>query len=66
MKKIICFYAPSSKKKARAVSGLSGLTEKEAQKICKESESSSATAKSKTAKRRTKKYGAWFFGYREQ
>lgn len=64
MVKVFCFYA-NQNKKPRGVAGLSRLTKKEAQKICSDPESSSQTAKSKTARRRTKKYGDWFFGYRE-
>jgi len=40
-----------------------GLTEQEAQEICRNPESSWKTATSKTAKQRTKKYGPWFDGY---
>ena len=40
-----------------------GLTLSEAQAYCSNSETSSATATSSEAKRRTKKLGGWFDGY---
>jgi hypothetical protein len=39
------------------------LTLEQAQAHCSDPETSSSTAKSKTAKARTRKYGAWFDGY---
>ncbi len=43
-----------------------GLTEEEAQNICRDPESSSKTATSKTAKARTKCNGPWFNCYDEK
>ena len=42
-----------------------GLTLKEAQAHCSDPETSSSTAKSPTARRRTKRLGDWFDGYDE-
>lgn len=47
------------------VRGKRGLTLEEAQRICSDPETSSATATSAKAKRHTTKVGPWFWGYRE-
>ena len=43
-----------------------GLTLEKAQKHCQDKETSSRTATSATARRRTKRLGAWFDGYEEE
>jgi len=43
-----------------------GLTLEEAQKHCKDPETSSTTCTKNTNKRRTKKYGSWFDGFMEE
>lgn len=42
-----------------------GLTEQEAQEMCRQPEGSSKTAVSPTAKARTAKWGPWFYAYDE-
>lgn len=50
----------------RAVPNMGGLYLEEVQKICKDPETSSRTAKGKAAKARTRRLGCdWFFGYEE-
>ncbi len=44
----------------------SGLTLEEAQAICRDPESSSKTATSYAARKRTEQRGAWFNGYERQ
>ncbi len=43
-----------------------GLTEEEAREHCNDPETSSRTATSEEAQRRTKKYGPWFDGFRKE
>ena len=43
-----------------------GLTEKEAKEHCNDPETSSRTATSPEAQRRTKKYGPWFDGFTKE
>lgn len=43
-----------------------GLSLEEAQRWCNDPETSSRTAQSAAAKRRTKKYGPWFDGFDEE
>ncbi len=43
-----------------------GLTLQEAQEHCRDSETSSTTATSETAKSRTAEFGPWFDGYEEE
>lgn len=43
-----------------------GLTEAEAQAHCRDPETSSTTATSAKAKRRTQRYGPWFDGYTDK
>lgn len=43
-----------------------GLTLEEAQKHCRDRESSSSTATSDIARARTKKFGPWFDGWTEE
>jgi hypothetical protein len=59
--KIIRHFFNSNRK--RVISR--GLTLAEAQAHCKNPETSSDTATSPAAKKRTKKYGPWFDGYDE-
>jgi hypothetical protein len=40
-----------------------GMTLAEAQEWCKDPETSSSTAQSRTAKKRTARYGRWFDGF---
>lgn len=47
----------------RAVRGLTGLYLEEAQAHCRNPESSSRTATSAAARRRTRERGPWFDGY---
>ena len=62
--RVYCF---SAKHPARAVRGLSGLTEEQAQAVCRDPETSSRTATGKAARARTRRLGcAWFFGYRKE
>jgi hypothetical protein len=63
--KIIRFYADSERGKGKRVVAR-GLTLKEAQKHCKDPETSSRTATRPSAKTRTRRYGAWFDGYTEE
>ncbi len=58
--RIIRFYADDKKPSGTLVKRCSL---KEAQDHCKDPETSSSTATSAAAKRRTKKYGPWFDGY---
>lgn len=57
--KIIRFYFNNSKRRVIR----SGLTLKEAQEHCCDPETSSRTAVSAVAKRRTKRLGSWFDGF---
>lgn len=62
MYRIIRFYRdrhPNKRTIAR------GLTLEEAQAHCKDPETSSSTARSKVARARTRRVGAWFDGYEE-
>lgn len=61
--KIVRFYA-DLKKKSKDVR--KGLTLEEAQKHCSNPETSSRTARSATARKRTRLYGPWFDGYTEE
>ena len=60
--KIVRHYFNSDKKRTIK----RGLTLQEAQAHCHDPETSSTTARSAAAKRRTKQYGPWFDGYSEQ
>ena len=55
------FYASGLRKRTIKT----GLTLKEAQKHCQDSETSSRTCKTARAKAITKKHGPWFDGYEE-
>ncbi len=43
-----------------------GLTLEEAQRHCKDKETSSSTCTEKAGRARTKKYGPWFDGYEQE
>jgi hypothetical protein len=58
MYKIVRHYQHGSKRTI-----LKGLTLEEAQKHCNDPETSSRTATSAAAKRRTREKGPWFDGY---
>ena len=60
--KIVRFYRDSSRRDY----GQTGLTEEEAQAHCRDPETSSRTATSPEAVRRTKRFGPWFDGYTEE
>ena len=57
------YFDPSRAPSRRCVK--TGLTLEEAQAWCRNPETSSRTATSAAARRRTKAYGAWFDGYTE-
>ena len=50
----------------RTVRGKTGLTLEQAQAHCSDPETSSSTATSATARRRTERRGPWFDGYTEE
>lgn len=60
--KIIRFFYRSEESKVLK----EGLTLEEAQEHCNDPETSSRTALSAEAKKRTEKYGPWFDGYSEE
>lgn len=60
--KIVRYYAGDRGK--RVVKR--GLTLEQAKDHCKESETSSRTASSTAARRRTKRWGSWFDGYEKE
>ena len=60
--RIIRFYRDSSRRDY----GETGLTEEEAQAHCRDPETSSRTATSPEAVRRTERFGPWFDGYTEE
>lgn len=62
--KIVRFY--NSEKPNRAVRGMNGLTLAEAQEHCHDPESSYKTCTNAIGKARTRKYGPWFDGFREE
>jgi hypothetical protein len=61
MYKIVRFYKESAREAIQT-----GLTLEEAQAHCKDPETSSSTATSDEARKRTATYGAWFDGYEEE
>lgn len=61
MYKIVRYFYKDSRKRVI----LTGLTLEEAQAHCKDTETSSKTATSKTARARTRKHVPWFDGYQE-
>lgn len=61
MYKVVCYYRDSRRKRTVET----GLTLEQAQKICSDPETSSSTATSAAAKRRTRRNGEWFYGYTE-
>jgi hypothetical protein len=60
MYKIVRFYQNGTRRTIKT-----GLTLSEAQAHCKDPETSSRTATSAAARRRTKRFGPWFDGYVE-
>ncbi len=62
--KIIRAYFHSDRYDKRTIK--TGLTLEEAQAHCRDPETSSLTAKSARAKRRTRERGPWFDGYTEE
>jgi hypothetical protein len=61
--KVICVFNDVNKK-TRTVK--KDLTLEEAQAICKDPETSSRTCVSKSACKRTEKFGHWFYSYTTQ
>jgi hypothetical protein len=59
MYKVVCYYRDNRRKRTVET----GLTLEQAQAICNDPETSSTTATSAAARRRTKRNGAWFYGY---
>lgn len=64
--RIIRFYFNNGHTLRRAVRGLSGLTEEQAQKHCNNPETSSSTCKKAINRQRTRERGPWFDGYEEE
>lgn len=62
--KIIRRYFDYERHRPRTIAR--GLTLEEAQRHCQDSETSSRTATSSTAKARTRRCGAWFDGYERE
>ncbi len=60
MYKIVRFYQNGTRRTIKT-----GLTLAEAQAHCRDPETSSRTATSAAAKRRTRRFGPWFDGYVE-
>jgi hypothetical protein len=60
--KIVRFYFHEARKRTVA----RGLTLAQAEAHCKDKETSSRTATSKTAKARTRRKGPWFDGYTKE
>lgn len=60
MYKIVRHYFRGSRRTIKT-----GLTLEQAQKHCADKETSSSTATSAKAKRRTREHGPWFDGYTE-
>lgn len=59
--KIVRFYFKGGRRTINT-----GLTLQQAQAHCNDPETSSSTATSATARRRTEKMGPWFDGYEEE
>lgn len=59
--KVVRFFQNGGKRVIK-----SGLTLEQAQEHCNDPETSSSTAKSAAAKRRTETHGLWFDGYTEE
>lgn len=63
--KIVCITPDNYR--GRTVRGMTGLYFEEVQKICRDPETSSSTAKGKAAKARSRRLGCeWFFGWTEE
>lgn len=60
--KIVRMYESGKRSQVQA----RGMTLAEAQAWCSDPETSSSTAKSAAARRRTARYGRWFDGYTEE
>lgn len=59
--RIVRFYAQHESEEIET-----GLTLEEAQAHCRDPETSSSTCTSEEGKKRTKKFGPWFEGYRRE